>query len=246
MRRRGEGPRGYRQCPKQRRWADRSGHWTGSVDGRRGSSSARKTHRSALRSALGPSQKPKGPSCLEEHRRDRQMRGCRALHRNWGHRPVRLCREARGLRRPGSSSRTERRSGLRKRNKQKGKPLYPFLYGCVTAAIRGGRSPPAGRLFDRLKGKGKHRKALRSPVCFGLVAIVYGCWSNGERFDPQERLRAPQEQKRQYDPNESDRDSGTNRDLSAPISQREATQRKKAPCPQKSGSFSDRGQGAFP
>jgi len=123
------------------------------------------------------------------------MRGCRALHRNWGYRPVRLHREACGLRRLGSSGRTERRSGLRKRNKQKGKPLYPFLYGCVTAAIRGGRSPPAGRLFDRLKGKGKHRKALRSPVCFGLVAIVYGCWSNGERFDPQERLRAPQEQK---------------------------------------------------
>ena len=112
------------------------------------------------------------------------MRGCRALHRNWGYRPVRLHREARGLRRLGSSGRTERRSGLRKRNKQKGKPLYPFLYGCVTAAIRGGRGPPAGRLFDRLKAKGKHRKALRSPVCFGLVAIVYGCWSNGERFAP--------------------------------------------------------------
>ncbi len=110
--------------------------------------------------------------------------------------------------------------------------IRSVLYGCVTAAIRGGRGPPAGRLFDRLKAKGKHRKApLRSPVCFGLVAIVCGCWSNGERFDTQERLRAPQEQKRQYDPNESDRDSGTNRDLSAPISQREATQRKKAPMP---------------
>ncbi len=132
--------------------------------------------------------------------------------------------------------------------------IRSVLYGCVTAAIRGGRDPPAGRLFDPLKAKGKHRKApLRSPVCFGLVAIVYGCWSNGERFDPQHKRlkasqeqKAPQEQKRQDDPNESDRDSGANRDLSAPISQREATQRKKAPCPQKSGSFSDRGQGAFP
>nr|WP_279310189.1 transposase [Salinibacter ruber] len=129
-------------------------------------------------------------------------------------------------------------------------PLIRILYGCVTAAIRGGRDPPAGRLFDRLKAKGKHRKALRSPVCLGLVAIVYGCWSNGERFDPQHKRlkasqeqKAPQEQKRQDDPNESDRDSGTNRDLSAPISQREATQRKKAPCPQKSGSSSERGQG---
>ncbi len=127
------------------------------------------------------------------------MRGCRALHRNWGHRPVRLCREARGLRRPGSSGRTERRSGLRKRDKQKGKPLYPVcairMRDCCNPRWEGS---PAGRLFDRLKAKGKHRKApLRSPVCFGLVAIVHGCWSNGERFDPQhkERLKAPQEQK---------------------------------------------------
>ncbi len=62
--------------------------------------------------------------------------------------------------------------------------IRSVLYGCVTATIRGGRGPPAGRLFDRLKAKGKHRKALRSPVCFGLVAIVCGCWSNGERFAP--------------------------------------------------------------
>ncbi|MCS4098047.1 IS110 family transposase [Salinibacter ruber] len=62
--------------------------------------------------------------------------------------------------------------------------IRSVLYGCVTAAIRGGKGPPAGRLFDRLKAKGKHRKALRSPVCFGLVAIVCGCWSNGERFAP--------------------------------------------------------------
>jgi len=81
-----------------------------------------------------------------------------------------------------------------------------------------------------------------------LLAIVYGCWSNGERFDPEyeERLKARQEQKGQDGPNESDPGSGASRDLSAPISQREATQRKKAPTPQKSGSSSDRGQGAFP
>ncbi|WP_423824555.1 transposase [Salinibacter ruber] len=74
--------------------------------------------------------------------------------------------------------------------------IRAVLHACVTAAIRGGRGPPAGRLFDRLKAKGKHRKALRSPVCSGLVAIVYGCWSNGERFDPQhKRLKPSQEQK---------------------------------------------------
>ncbi len=128
--------------------------------------------------------------------------------------------------------------------------IRAVLHACVTAAIRGGRGPPAGRLFDRLKAKGKHRKALRSPVCSGLVAIVYGCWSNGERFAPLRgaaeslsRTKSPSRTKKQDDPNESDRDSGTNRDLSAPISQREATQRKKAPMPQKSGSSSERGQG---
>ncbi|MCS4197175.1 transposase [Salinibacter ruber] len=76
--------------------------------------------------------------------------------------------------------------------------IRSVLYGCATAAIRSRNNPPVRRLFDRLKAKGKHRKApLRSPVCFGLVAIVHGCWSNGERFDPQhkERLKAPQEQK---------------------------------------------------
>ncbi len=75
--------------------------------------------------------------------------------------------------------------------------IRSVLYGCVTAAIRGGRGPPAGRLFDRLKAKGKHREPLRSLACSGLLAIVYGCWSNGERFDPpcEERLKAPQEQK---------------------------------------------------
>ncbi|MCS4201706.1 IS110 family transposase [Salinibacter ruber] len=111
--------------------------------------------------------------------------------------------------------------------------IRAVLHACVTAAIRGGGGPPAERPFDRLKAKGKHRKALRSPVCFGLVAIVYGCWLNGERPDPQhkDRLKARQEQKRQDDPSESDRDSGTNRDLSAPISQREATRRKKAHMP---------------
>ncbi|MCS3663403.1 transposase [Salinibacter ruber] len=37
--------------------------------------------------------------------------------------------------------------------------IRSVLYGCATAAIRGGKGPPAGRFFDRLKAKGKHRKA---------------------------------------------------------------------------------------
>ena len=121
--------------------------------------------------------------------------------------------------------------------------IRAVLYGCVTAAIRGGSNPPVRRLFDRLKAKGKHQKVAEVACMRKLLAIVYGCWSNGERFDPQyeERLKARQEKKEQDDP--SDRANGEGRDLSAPISKREATRRKKAPMPQKSGSSSDRGQG---
>jgi transposase len=43
--------------------------------------------------------------------------------------------------------------------------IRAVLYACVTAAIRSRNNPPVRRLFDRLKAKGKHRKALRSPVC---------------------------------------------------------------------------------
>ena len=57
----------------------------------------------------------------------------------------------------------------------------------------------------------------------------------------EERLKARQEKKKQDNP--SDRATGEGRDLSAPISKQEATRRKKAPMPQKSGSSSDRGQG---
>jgi len=80
-----------------------------------------------------------------------------------------------------------------------------------------------------------------------LLAIVYGCWSDGERFDPhyEEGLKARQERKGQDDQNNSDQKIGEGKDLSAPISQREATRREKAPIPQKGGSSSDRGQGTF-
>jgi hypothetical protein len=134
-----------------------------------------------------------------------------------------------------------RRMGISKRGNRY---IRSVLYGCVTAAIRGGRDPPAGRLFDRLKAKGKHREPLRSLACSGLLAIVYGCWSNGERFDPQyeERLKARQKEKNQDGQNDSGQTTSGGRNLSAPVSKREATLRKKAPMPQKSGSSSDRGQ----
>ncbi len=106
--------------------------------------------------------------------------------------------------------------------------IRSVLYGCVTAAIRGGRGPPAGRLFDRLKAKGKHREPLRSLACSGLLAIVYGCWSNGERFDPpcEERLKARQKEKNQDGQNDSGQTTSGGRNLSAPVSKREATRRK--------------------
>jgi transposase len=124
--------------------------------------------------------------------------------------------------------------------------IRDVLYGCVTAAIRGGNNPPVRRLYDRLKAKGKHQKVAEVACMRKLLAIVYGCWSNGRRFDPhyEERLKARQEKKGQDDQNASDQKIGEGKDLSAPISQREATRRKKAPMPQKSGSSSDRGQGA--
>jgi transposase len=124
--------------------------------------------------------------------------------------------------------------------------IRDVLYGCVTAAIRGGNNLPVRRLHDRLKAKGKHQKVAEVACMRKLLAIVYGCWSNGRRFDPhyEERLKARQEKKGQDDQNASDQKIGEGKDLSAPISQREATRRKKAPMPQKSGSSSDRGQGA--
>ena len=80
-----------------------------------------------------------------------------------------------------------------------------------------------------------------------LLAIVYGCWSNGKRFDPhyEKRLKACQERKGQDEQNASSQETGEGKDLSAPISRREATRRRKAPMLQKSGSSSDRGQEAF-
>ncbi|MCS4041580.1 transposase [Salinibacter ruber] len=126
--------------------------------------------------------------------------------------------------------------------------IRAVLYGCVTAAIRSRNNPPVRRLFDRLKAKGKHQKVAEVACMRKLLAFVYGCWSNGERFDPhyEERLKARQEEKDQDGQNTLDQTTSAGKKLSAPVSKREATRRKKAPMPQKSGSSSDRGQGAFP
>jgi transposase len=125
--------------------------------------------------------------------------------------------------------------------------IRAVLYACVTAAIRSRNNPPVRRLFDRLKAKGKHQKVAEVACMRKLLAIVYGCWSNGERFDPQyeERLKARQERKAQDGQTDSGQETSEGKDLSAPVSQREATRRKKAPMPQKSSSSSDRGQEAF-
>jgi hypothetical protein len=68
------------------------------------------------------------------------------------------------------------------------------LYGCVTAAIRNSTNPPVRDLYDRLKERGKHQKVAEVACMRKLLAIVYGCWSKNERFDPthEKRLKARQ------------------------------------------------------
>ncbi len=173
MRHRGESPRSCRERLQQRCRSDRSGHWSGSRWSQRTFSGLRSASIGS-KNVSGTEKKPKGPSRLEEHRRDRQMRGCGALHRNWGHRPVRLYREARGLRRPGSSSRTERRSGLQKRDKQKGKPLYPVcpirMRDCCNPRWEGS---PCRTTLRSVEGKGK---APEGPEVTCML------WARGDRL----------------------------------------------------------------
>jgi hypothetical protein len=98
--------------------------------------------------------------------------------------------------------------------------IRTVLYGCVTAVIRGWKSTLGGdSTIDQ--DKGKHREALRSPACedswrspktAGLIDLQY-----------EERLKARQEKKGQDDQNASCQETGEAKDLSAPISQREAT-----------------------
>lgn len=132
-------------------------------------------------------------------------------------------------------------------SKQGNRRIRSILYGCVTSALRSGDNPPVRALFDRLKEKGKHQKVAEVACMRKLLAIVYGCWSKGQRFDPtfEKRLKARQEEKAREERSDAQQPN-EEPDPSAPVSRREAKRRKKAASPQKSGSSSDRGQGAFP
>ena len=82
-----------------------------------------------------------------------------------------------------------------------------------------------------------------------LLAIVYGCCSKGQHFDPtfEEGVKARQQDTSQ----EEDLDEKQTAYMRAlicqlPSSQREAKRRRKTTSPQKCVSPSARGQGAFP
>jgi transposase len=133
-------------------------------------------------------------------------------------------------------------------SKQGNRHIRSVLYGCVTAAIRSRSNPPVRALFDRLKAKGKHQKVAEVACMRKLLAIVYGCWSKGQRFDPtfEKRLKARQQDASQEGNQDERQTAYRNADLSAPVSNREAQRRRKAASPQTSVSPSARGQGAFP
>ena len=148
--------------------------------------------------------------------------------------------------------------GISKRGNRR---IRSILYGCVTAAIRGESNLPVRALYDRLRAKGKHQKTAEVACMRKLLAIVYGCWSNDQWFDPtfEERLKARQQNNAQKSgPGKeaqaedgrlgaNGQHTGGGTDMRAPVSGREAAKRKrKATQPQKSVSSSARGQSAFP
>ena len=102
-------------------------------------------------------------------------------------------------------------------------------------------------LYDRLKERGKHQKVAEVACMRKLLAIVYGCWSNNERFDPtyEKRLKARQTEKKSTGKVSSEKDTVQNLDMSAPVSRKEAKKRRKATSPEKGVGPSARGQGAF-
>lgn len=133
-------------------------------------------------------------------------------------------------------------------SKQGNAHIRAVLYGCVHAAISNGTNPPVRDLYDRLKDRGKHQKIAEVACMRKLLAIVYGCWTNDERFDPtyEKRLKARQAERRSEGEETADEDTANrSHDMAAPVSQREAKKRRKAASPQKSVSSSTRGQGAF-
>jgi len=133
-------------------------------------------------------------------------------------------------------------------SKRGNRRIRSVLYGCVTASLRAGTNPPVRALFDRLKEKGKHQKVAEVACMRKLLAIVYGCWSKGQHFDPnfERQLKARQAEKKSTGDAASGKATGQRFDISAPVSQKEARKRRRATSPQKSVSPSTRGQGAFP
>jgi len=132
-------------------------------------------------------------------------------------------------------------------SKQGSSHIRSALYGCVTAAIRNSTNPPVRDLYDRLKERGKHEKVAEVACMRKLLAIVYGCWNNDERFDPtyEKRLKARQAEKKSNGGTATEQSVDQAHDLSAPVSQKEAKKRRKATSPEKSVSPSTRGRGTF-
>jgi hypothetical protein len=81
-----------------------------------------------------------------------------------------------------------------------------------------------------------------------LLAIVYGCWRNDERFDPtyEQRLKACQAEKKTSDKKHDEQTAEQSFNRSAPVSRREAKKRRKASSSQKSVSSSARDRGDLP
>ena len=117
----------------------------------------------------------------------------------------------------------------------------------MTAAIRNSTNPPVRDLYDRLKQRGKHQKVAEVACMRKLLAIVYGRKGNNERFDPtyEKRLKARQAEKKSTGNASAEQSPDQSFDLSAPVSRKEAKERRKASSPEKSVSSSARGQGAF-
>ena len=132
-------------------------------------------------------------------------------------------------------------------SKQGNSHIRSALYGCVTAAIRNSTNPPVRDLYDRLKQRGKHQKVAEVACMRKLLTIVYGRKGNNERFDPtyEKRLKARQAEKKSTGNAPAEQSPDQSFDLSAPVSRKEAKERRKASSPEKSVSSSARGQGAF-
>lgn len=130
-------------------------------------------------------------------------------------------------------------------SKRGNRRIRSMLYNCVRVTLRDGSNPPLRDLYDRLRGRGKPHMVAMVACMRKLLAIVYGCWSKGERFDPEyeQRLKARKERRPQ---GASQRKRKTNLDLQAPISRREAQRRREVAQPQESKGSRMRGQSASP